>query len=69
MDITDSSRPELAKIKSSATFRPSFTRHLSHVGELLHIGNESQSVVMNAEETTVVGNRTIWSMRDWLLRD
>ncbi len=69
VDITDSSRPELAEIKSSATFRPSFTRHLSHVGELLHIDNESQSVVMNAEETTVVGGRTIWSMREWLLRE
>jgi predicted AAA+ superfamily ATPase len=69
VDITDSSRPELVEIKSSATFRPSFTRHLSHVGELLHIGSDAQSVVMNAEETTVVGDRTIWSMRDWLLRE
>lgn len=69
VDFTNANKPELVEIKSSATFRPSFTRHLSHVGELLHIGNESQSVVMNAEETTVVGGRTIWSMRDWLLRE
>lgn len=68
VDITDASKSELVEIKSSATFRPSFTRHLSHVGELLSIGNESQSVVMNVDETSVVGNRTIWSMRDWLLR-
>ena len=69
VDFTNASKPELVEIKSSATFRPSFSRHLSHVGELLHIDNESQSVVMNAEETTVVGGRTIWSMRDWLMRD
>ena len=69
VDLTNVSKLELVEIKPSATFRPSFTRHLSHVGELLHIDNESQSVVMNAEETTVVGGRTIWSMRDWLMRD
>lgn len=68
VDMTERSRPELVEIKSSATYRSSFTRHLAHVGGLLGIDVSGQMVIMDSEATTSVGGRTIWSFEDWLLR-
>lgn len=68
VDMTDASALELVEIKSSATYRPAFARHLSHVGELLGVDTSDQSIVMDASETTVVNGRKVWSMTDWLLR-
>ncbi len=69
MDMTNRPDPELAEIKSSATYRSSYTQHLAHVGEMLGIDVSRQMLVMNSDATTVVGGRTIWSLEDWLLRD
>lgn len=69
LDMTNPTATELVEIKSSATYRSSFTRHLASVGNLIGVDVANQSVVMNADKTVMVGGRTVWSMRDWLLRE
>ena len=69
LDMTNPTATELVEIKSSATYRSSFTRHLASVGNLIGVDVANQSVVMNADKTVMVGGRTVWSMRGWLLRE
>ena len=69
LDMTKPLEPELVEIKSSATYRQSFTRHLASVGNLIGVDAVHQAVVMNSDKTATVGDRTVWSMGDWLLRE
>lgn len=68
LDMTNPLEPELVEVKSSATYRSSFTRHLARVGDLVGADVANQAVVMNVDKTATVGGRTVWSMEDWLLR-
>ncbi|WP_235810812.1 ATP-binding protein [Tractidigestivibacter scatoligenes] len=69
LDMTNPLEPELVEVKSSATYRSSFTRHLARVGDLVGADVANQAVVMNVDKTATVGGRTVWSMEDWLLRE
>ena len=69
VDTTDPAHPELVEIKSSATYRATFMRHLPSVGESLGIRSDGQAVVMQSETTETVHDRRVWAMRDWLLRE
>lgn len=69
LDMTNPLEPELVEVKSSATYRSSFTRHLARVGDLIGADVANQAVVMNVDKTATVGGRTVWSMEDWLLRE
>lgn len=69
VDTTDPAHPELVEIKSSATYRATFMRHLPSVGESLGIRPDGQAVVMQSETTETVHDRRVWAMRDWLLRE
>lgn len=68
IDCTLPGRPELAEVKSTATFRTSFLRHLPSVGESLGIPKEARFVVMRGDGTFDVDGTRVWSARDWLLR-
>lgn len=68
VDMTNASACELYEIKSSRTFRNSFTRHLDVVGKLMGIDTERKAVIMRSDQTTEVGGLKIWSVSDWARR-
>lgn len=65
VDMTVASAPKLCEIKSSRTFRKSFTRHLDVVGGLLGVESQNRSVVMRSDQSTELAGSMIWSVEDW----
>ena len=68
VDMTNASASMLYEIKSSRTFRNSFTRHLNAVGTLMGIDAGREAVIMRSDQTTEVGGLKIWSVSDWARR-
>lgn len=69
VDCANASSPALYEVKSSRTFRCSFTRHLDSVGEILDVGPERRSVIMRSDETTELSGSKIWAVDDWAMRN
>jgi predicted AAA+ superfamily ATPase len=68
VDLTDRSAPELVEIKSTTTFKIDLVRHLKSVGNALGVPEKGRGVVMRSDASHVVGDNTIWSAHDWLMR-
>ena len=68
VDVTDRSARELVEIKSTTTFKASFTRHLESVGDDLDIPKDGRSVVMRSDVSHTVNGNKVWSAHDWLMR-
>ena len=66
LDMTHHGSPSMFEIKSSRTFRSSFTRHLDSVGELIGVDRAHRAVVTRCDASTEVAGEKIWSAADWL---
>ena len=66
LDMTHHGSPSMFEIKSSRTFRNSFTRHLDSVGELIGVDRAHRAVVTRCDASTEVAGEIIWSAADWL---
>ena len=66
LDMTHHGGPSMFEIKSSRTFRSSFTRHLDSVGELIGVDRAHRAVVTRCDASTEVAGEKIWSAADWL---
>ena len=64
--MTHHGSPSMFEIKSSRTFRSSFTRHLDSVGELIGVDRAHRAVVTRCDASTEVAGEIIWSAADWL---
>lgn len=66
LDMTHHGGLSMFEIKSSRTFRSSFTRHLDSVGELIGVDRAHRAVVTRCDASTEVAGEKIWSAADWL---
>lgn len=66
LDMTHHGSLSMFEIKSSRTFRSSFTRHLDSVGELIGVDRAHRAVVTRCDASTEVAGEKIWSAADWL---
>lgn len=66
IDLTDPDGSLLAEIKSSKTYRPSFSRHLSSVGDELGIPAERRFVVERAEGDFEADGAQVRNAETWL---
>lgn len=66
LDMTHHGSLSMFEIKSSKTFRSSFTRHLDSVGELIGVDRAHRAVVTRCDASTEVAGEIIWSAADWL---
>lgn len=66
IDLTDPDGSLLAEIKSSKTYRPSFSRHLSSVGDELGIPRERRFVVERAEGDFEADGAQVRNADTWL---
>lgn len=66
IDLTDPDGSLLVEIKSSKTYRPSFSRHLSSVGDELGIPRERRFVVERAEGDFEADGAQVRNAETWL---
>lgn len=69
LDFTKRDEPELVEVKSSQTYRSSYTRNLYTVSQAIAPGDGARlSLVMRPDASSEVGAVKVWSLEDWLLR-
>ena len=69
IDSTDASSIELVEIKSSQTYRSSFSRHLTKVGDMLEIARGNRHVVARVESEFHTSECWVNPVSSWLLRE
>jgi len=67
IDLTVPQAPELMEVKSSATYHPSYARHLGKVGDLLGVPESGRAVVLRVDDDYSAGGVTVRGVRSELL--
>ena len=61
------SREGYMEVKSSATYHPSYARHLGKVGDLLGVSEPGRAVVLRVDDDYSAGGVTVRGVRSELL--
>ena len=69
IDLTEPARPQAFEIKTGATYRDSFTRHLRSVGSELGIPAKDRAVVYHGSERYDTEGASVVPAEDFLLRE
>lgn len=69
IDLTEQARPQAFEIKSGATYRDTFARHLRSVGSELGIPAKDRSVVYHGSERYDTEGASVVPAEEFLLRE
>ena len=67
LDFTDLGQKKLVEVKSGATYRSSWARHLESVGEALGVGEDGRFVACRVERGFDAQGAHVRTLADWML--
>lgn len=68
LDFTEDTRRLAVEVKSSMTYRDSYARHLTRVGDELGVASEERYVVARVEQGLRARGATVLPAAEWLSR-